>query len=1104
MRRMIQNLFLLYGLIPCTTLSLAQTANHIVISEIRYDERTGVNEEFVELYNPTNSDISLNGWTLSYKKREGGTWKTKETFGTEHQIPAHGFFLWGGDSLVVIPDVIEMNKSALGLANSGGNIVLKDSSDAIIDQVAWEGGDSPEGSGDAGKTKDGGSLERKASAGSTNESMASGGEEENAGNGYDTDDNANDFIVKDFEDVNPQTSQSPQEPRSSTGDGSGIGMVSPDEVYASESVDIRIVIKGDSVNIIKRAGIIILPEWEWSGNVEQVSLQGPGFQISDRSVSGDTVLVSNSEITETDSGIVVISDVTAPALSGEFFFQILTAIDEGELTPIINPPSVRVVDPVVPIINLHQNDAQGLLVSPYEQGKEVTVCGIVTVGSGIFSSSKTDIYIQDKTAGIGIYSNEISCQFKTGDSVSIKGTLDQYKGMTQIIPDMDKVVIFSQGDPVPAPKVLTCAEINQAFHPDNSEPDEGRLVRVNNVVYNKRNFLITDSTDSTKLYIDADTDVSEPAGKFDVVGILKQYKPDGKPYTSGYEIIPRFQQDIILQSGPSIISGPEIVEWENGSVSVGWHTDTLSTSIVHYGFSSTYTDTVTDQNMTTYHRIKLTGLSPGTIYHYQVVSRNQSRSNMTGDDLFITLSDISSTGEMNVYFNGSIDKPAAAAKIALGNQDLAQRLIQRIDKAQFSIDACFYSLSDTSVQNALVRAYKRGVNVRLIYDADHEISSISAIQSAGLPVIQDDFGSNESTGIMHNKFVVFDHKDNTSFSDDWVWTGSWNPSFSTPYPTPVENCIEIQDQALAEIYTTEFEEMWGSNNDIPDPVKSRFGPRKKNNTPSTVIVNGIQIDPVMGPSGKSSQKIVDAIQSADNSLYFCIFSFTRDEIAQAILNSYNGKSGFQLCGVFDSLQTENDGVFSQWHTLSGVGSLVDVWQDKEKGLLHHKYMIMDSDNPVSDPVVVTGSMNWSNNAENVNDENLLIIHSPEIANLYLQEFSARYHTAGGKASFPSQIKNDGDTRSPGKMMLYPNFPNPFNASTVIRYALVKRGTIQMTVYDVRGRSIKELCYRHQDPGSYRLCWDGKDRTGSDLPSGVYLIQMTSQEEVVNRKAVLLR
>ena len=58
--------------------------------------------------------------------------------------------------------------------------------------------------------------------------------------------------------------------------------------------------------------------------------------------------------------------------------------------------------------------------------------------------------------------------------------------------------------------------------------------------------------------------------------------------------------------------------------------------------------------------------------------------------------------------------------------------------------------------------------------------------------------------------------------------------------------------------------------------------------------------------------------------------------------------------------------------------------------IHHKYAIVDANFANSDPIVITGSHNWSNNAENNSDENTLIIHDPIIANIYLQEFEKRW------------------------------------------------------------------------------------------------------------------
>jgi hypothetical protein len=59
-------------------------------------------------------------------------------------------------------------------------------------------------------------------------------------------------------------------------------------------------------------------------------------------------------------------------------------------------------------------------------------------------------------------------------------------------------------------------------------------------------------------------------------------------------------------------------------------------------------------------------------------------------------------------------------------------------------------------------------------------------------------------------------------------------------------------------------------------------------------------------------------------------------------------------------------------------------------MLHHKYMIADQYAPNSDPMVFTGSHNWSAAADNDNDENTLIIHDATLANIYYQQFVKRF------------------------------------------------------------------------------------------------------------------
>jgi len=82
-------------------------------------------------------------------------------------------------------------------------------------------------------------------------------------------------------------------------------------------------------------------------------------------------------------------------------------------------------------------------------------------------------------------------------------------------------------------------------------------------------------------------------------------------------------------------------------------------------------------------------------------------------------------------------------------------------------------------------------------------------------------------------------------------------------------------------------------------------------------------------------------------------------------------------------------------TESVVDILRSSLQDKfrvsgEAGIMHHKYVIVDQSDASSDPIILTGSHNWSNSAQFRNDENTLIIHNQDLANQYYQEFTNRY------------------------------------------------------------------------------------------------------------------
>jgi len=98
---------------------------------------------------------------------------------------------------------------------------------------------------------------------------------------------------------------------------------------------------------------------------------------------------------------------------------------------------------------------------------------------------------------------------------------------------------------------------------------------------------------------------------------------------------------------------------------------------------------------------------------------------------------------------------------------------------------------------------------------------------------------------------------------------------------------------------------------------------------------------------------------------------------------------------------------------------------------------------------------------------------------------------------PSGIESS-PARVPVGLRLEPNRPNPFNPSTTISFSIDRRGPVELTVFDVRGRRVDTLVDRPLDPGRHQVVWRGDGR----LPTGVYFYQLRAGAAVVRRKMVL--
>ena len=83
--------------------------------------------------------------------------------------------------------------------------------------------------------------------------------------------------------------------------------------------------------------------------------------------------------------------------------------------------------------------------------------------------------------------------------------------------------------------------------------------------------------------------------------------------------------------------------------------------------------------------------------------------------------------------------------------------------------------------------------------------------------------------------------------------------------------------------------------------------------------------------------------------------------------------------------------------------------------------------------------------------------------------------------------------------MYDNYPNPFNPTTQIKYSIKESGLVQIKVYDILGKEITTLVNERKDAGSYTI-----DFNASELPSGVYIYQLTTPGFTQARKMILAK
>ena len=318
-------------------------------------------------------------------------------------------------------------------------------------------------------------------------------------------------------------------------------------------------------------------------------------------------------------------------------------------------------------------------------------------------------------------------------------------------------------------------------------------------------------------------------------------------------------------------------------------------------------------------------------------------------------------------------------------------LVAAIDKTERTLLLSIYDLRLSGVVGALLRAKARGVDVRLVYDESHAgpaalggpSAEYQALVEGGVPVRILKGGG--FFGIMHNKFAVFD--------GELLATGSFNWTAAADEKN-FENAIFRSDAALAAGFTRYWNWMWelarepASANAEASRAGADLGPPPADPLKPVAFAGGAYPRYAFSPRGGIEDLLVDALGRAQRTIDVAIFSLYSQRVADALIAAQ--ARGVAVRVAADASQSRRS---QPVLALAEAGVVLRLSSGRGgKGFLHHKYALIDG------ALLMTGSYNFSQNAELYNFENVLFTAAPGEVAAYGGEFAAVWAQAHAPAS----------------------------------------------------------------------------------------------------------
>lgn len=320
-------------------------------------------------------------------------------------------------------------------------------------------------------------------------------------------------------------------------------------------------------------------------------------------------------------------------------------------------------------------------------------------------------------------------------------------------------------------------------------------------------------------------------------------------------------------------------------------------------------------------------------------------------------------GERGAWFQAYFSKPASSPDLITGAQGMDAALVADIAQATHSIRVASFDLDLLSITNALVAAHGRGVTVRVSVDGENlaapEASfAMGRLEDAGIMVFYD-----RRSAFMHDKIVVLD--------EHVVWTGSWNLTANDTFRNN-NNMLRIDNAQLAAEYRAKLDVIGAGHG----------GPNGRGVVHShSRVIGAATVQAMFAPEDSIIDMLVQQIDRAQRRVDVLAFAFTSDAVAHALMRAH--ERGVAVRVVMERRNTGGTG--SEFAMLRAAG--IDIHADGNCFVMHHKVIMVDGQR------MITGSFNFTDAAQQQNDENVLLIHDADVTSVYGAEFERVYNQA---------------------------------------------------------------------------------------------------------------